>query len=138
MTIGAGWDGNEEQRGRQGILALLAGGSASDDTAATIERENIDGLVRSLDWLGARNAPLVAWRQVRWEMEPWSRGGYAMFDPGYAPGLRGWLSKPEGRIFFAGEHTSTTGQGYMNGAVESGHRAAAEVRAAHLLSSSPS
>lgn len=134
LSIGAGWDGNEEQRGRQGILSLLAGGSASDDTAAIIERDNVDGLVRSLEWLGVRNATLLAWRQVRWEMEPWSRGGYAMFDAGYAPDLRGWLSRPAGRIFFAGEHTSTTGQGYMNGAIESGHRAAAEVRAARLMS----
>lgn len=135
LPIGAGWEGNEEQRGRQGILSLLAGGSASDGTAAVIERENVEGIIRSLEWLGSRKATLLAWRQVRWEMEPWSRGGYALFDAGYAPELRGWLSKPAGRIFFAGEHTSTTGQGFMNGAVESGHRAAAEVRAAHLMSS---
>lgn len=135
LPIGAGWEGNEEHRGRPGILSLLAGGSASDATAAILERENIDGVVRALDWLGAKNSTLLAWQQVRWEAEPWSRGGYAMFDAGYAPELRGWLSRPAGRIFFAGEHTSTTGQGYMNGAVESGHRAAAEVRAAHLLAS---
>jgi monoamine oxidase len=30
-------------------------------------------------------------------------------------------------VFFAGEHTSTKWQGYMNGAVESGLRAAEEV-----------
>lgn len=137
LSIGAGWEGNEDQRGRPGILSLLAGGSASDATAALLERENVDGIVRALDWLGAKKATLLSWRQVRWEMEPWSRGGYAMFDAGYSPDLRGWLSKPAGRIFFAGEHTSTTGQGYMNGAIESGHRAAAEVRAAHLMASTP-
>jgi len=32
-----------------------------------------------------------------------------------------------GRLFFAGEHTSEDWQGYMNGAVESGIRAAHEV-----------
>ncbi len=32
--FGAVWDGNEEQRGRAGILSLLAGGSASDATQA--------------------------------------------------------------------------------------------------------
>jgi monoamine oxidase len=30
-------------------------------------------------------------------------------------------------VHFAGEHTSTHSQGYLNGAVESGERAAAEV-----------
>ena len=34
LPFGAVWDGNEEQRGRAGILSLLAGGSASDATQA--------------------------------------------------------------------------------------------------------
>jgi monoamine oxidase len=33
-------------------------------------------------------------------------------------------------VHFAGEHTSTHSQGYLNGAVESGQRAAREVLAA--------
>jgi monoamine oxidase len=37
------------------------------------------------------------------------------------------LSLPAGRIFFAGEHTSAKWQGYMNGAVVSGQRAAEEI-----------
>ena len=133
LPIGAGWEGNEEQRGKAGILSLLAGGSASDATAAIIDREGIQGIVRSLDWLGSKKASLVGWHQSRWETDPWSRGGYAVFDAAFKPELRGWLSQPRGRLFFAGEHTSLRWQGYMNGAVESGHRAAAEVRAAHLL-----
>ena len=46
-----------------------------------------------------------------------------------APELRAWLSRPHKRIVFAGEHTSIRWQGYMNGAVESGKRAAAEIEA---------
>lgn len=37
------------------------------------------------------------------------------------------LALPWKRVFFADEHTSRTWQGYMNGAVESGLRAAEEV-----------
>ena len=59
----------------------------------------------------------------------YARGGYAYFDPGFPPALRSWLALPTGRIFFAGEHTSVKWQGYMNGAVESGRRAAAEIAA---------
>jgi monoamine oxidase len=55
------------------------------------------------------------------------RGGYAYFDPFYDPAWRLWLSKPHGRMVFAGEHTSGQWQGYMNGAVESGLRAAQEI-----------
>jgi monoamine oxidase len=68
---------------------------------------------------------------VIWEDDPHARGGYAFFDPAFDPDLRAWLARPAGRIFFAGEHTSIRWQGYMNGAVESGRRAAAEVAATH-------
>lgn len=47
------------------------------------------------------------------------------FDPMW----RAWLSRPAGRIVFAGEHTSIKSQGFMNGAVESGLRAAARISA---------
>jgi monoamine oxidase len=138
LPIGAGWEANEDQRGRPGILSLLAGGSASDATAEIIEREGVNGLVRSLDWLGSAQAELVGWRQAKWESDPWSRGGYAVFDPAFRPSLRAWLAQPCGRLFFAGEHTSTRWPGYMNGAVESGRRAAAEVLATHRLGASQS
>lgn len=133
LSLGAVWEANEDQAGKHGILALLAGGSASDATMNLTAREGIAGLVRSLDWLGARGQEVVAWKQVAWENEPWSRGGYAVFDSSFEPTLRGWLAQPSGRLFFAGEHTSIRWQGYMNGAVESGRRAAAEVAAAHRI-----
>lgn len=133
LPLGAVWDGNEEQRGHAGILSLLAGGSASDDTRALTSTDGITGLVRSLDWLGSDRADLVAWHQVGWDADPWARGGYAFFDPAFDPGLRAWLARPCGRLFFAGEHTSFQWQGYMNGAVESGQRAAAEIAATERL-----
>ena len=40
-----------------------------------------------------------------------------------------WLAAPAGRILFAGEHTSLEWQGYINGALTSGQRAAMEVLA---------
>ena len=92
LPIGAVWEGNEEQRGKAGILSLMAGGSASDETLAIVERDGVEGLVRSLDWLGSREATLIAARQTRWETDPWARGGYAVFEPGYAPALREWLA----------------------------------------------
>jgi monoamine oxidase len=127
LAFGALWDGNEEQRGRPGILTLLAGGGASDATQQLVAKGGMPALVNSLEWLGAKHAELVASRQVRWEDDPWSRGGYAFFDPTYDPSLRAWLARPFGRLFFAGEHTSIKWQGYMNGAVESGRRAAEEI-----------
>ena len=131
LPFGALWEGNEEQRGRAGILSLLAGGGASDATQAIVARDGPPGLVNALEWLGSKHAALLASRQIVWEHDPWARGGYAFFDPEFDPALRPWLARPFGRMFFAGEHTSVRWQGYMNGAVESGRRAAAEVIATH-------
>jgi monoamine oxidase len=129
LAFGAAWDANEEQRGRPGILSLLAGGGASDATQAIVAKSGMPGLIRELDWLGAAHGELLGSRQVAWESDPWSRGGYAYFDPAFDPALRPWLARPFGRLFFAGEHTSIRWQGYMNGAIESGRRAAEEIAA---------
>jgi monoamine oxidase len=126
QEFGAVWDANEQQRGKAGILSLLAGGNAARDVRALIRRQGWPGLVRRLSWLG-RPARLLYATTVAWDRDPWARGGYAVFDPRFDPTLRAWLSRPAGPIVFAGEHTSDRGQGYMNGAVESGKRAAIEV-----------
>jgi monoamine oxidase len=131
LPFGAVYDGNEDQRGRAGILSLLAGGGASDATQAIVAKHGARGLTDALDWLGSKDGELLTSRQIVWEQDPYARGGYAYFDPGFDPSLRAWLSRPAGRLFFAGEHTSVKWQGYMNGAVESGRRAAAEVAAVH-------
>jgi monoamine oxidase len=87
-------------------------------------------VLQELTWLGLKATELLAWDSVSWENDPWSRGGYACFDTQFAPVLRAWLARPFNRVFFAGEHTSMRWQGYMNGAVETGLRAAEEVAAA--------
>jgi monoamine oxidase len=74
---------------------------------------------------------VVGCHHLSWNADPWARGGYAFFDPGFNPELRAWLARRCDSLFFAGEHTSLQWQGYMNGAIESGHRAAAEIAAAH-------
>jgi monoamine oxidase len=123
---GAVWDGNEQQWGRGGILSLHAGGSASEGLQRLVS-QGWRALARELVWLGAnRHAPRTL-KMVVWERDPWARGGYAVFTAGFDPDLRAWLSRPHGRIVFAGEHTSIKSQGYMNGAVESGIRAVEEI-----------
>jgi monoamine oxidase len=63
-----------------------------------------------------------------WADDPWVHGSYAGFAPGQYTKWWGYLRKPEGRLLFAGEHTSTFSQGYLNGGVESGERAARQVQ----------
>lgn len=128
LPIGAFWEGSDGQRGTAGILTLLAGGSASRETQALLARQGPFGLAAQLDWLGAAGTPLLASRVIHWTEDPWVRGGYAYFDPAFDPAWRAALGRAHGRCLFAGEHTSLRWQGYMNGAVESGMRAAAEAR----------
>jgi monoamine oxidase len=123
---GAVWDGSEQQWGRGGILSLLAGGSASDGLQRLVS-QGWRALARELAWLGANRHTPRTLKMVVWERDPWARGGYAVFTAGFDPDLRAWLSRPHGRIVFAGEHTSIESQGYMNGAVESGLRAVEEI-----------
>ncbi len=129
LPIGALWDGNEQQGGRPGILCLMAGGTASEATRTLLSTAGHTGLVGALDWFGKTRKNLLSMHSVTWEKNPWVQGGYAVFGPAFDPTLRSWLARPYGRILFAGEHTSLRWQGYMNGAVESGLRAAAEIQA---------
>jgi monoamine oxidase len=139
QAFGALWDGNEQQRGRAGILSFLAGGGASAELQALLndhplEPGRVPEFADRLAWLGTPT-PVLAARRISWEDDPWAGGGYAFFDPSFDPGWRDLLVRPHGRIVFAGEHTSLRWQGYMNGAVESGQRAAAEIVALHELRS---
>jgi monoamine oxidase len=133
LSFGALWDGNEDQAAKPGILSLMAGGGASDATQAAVAAEGIERFAGSLAFLGSEPAKLLASKQVVWEADPFARGGYAFFSASFDPVLREWLARPAGRLFFAGEHTSIRWQGYMNGAVESGRRAALEVRASVVM-----
>ena len=64
----------------------------------------------------------------QWADDPYVHGSYAGFGPGQYTDFWGFLAGREGNVFFAGEHTSTHSQGYLNGGVESGERAARQVR----------
>ena len=63
-----------------------------------------------------------------WAEDPWARGCYGGFTPpGVLLDFGEALRRPVGRIHWAGSETATVWNGYMDGAVQSGERAAAEV-----------
>ena len=77
---------------------------------------------------GSGAAHPIDYIETNWASERWSRGcPVGIAGPGvytaYGPALR----QPVGRIHWAGTETSTYWNGYMDGAVRSGERAAAEV-----------
>ncbi|HXO19224.1 MAG TPA: NAD(P)/FAD-dependent oxidoreductase [Thermoanaerobaculia bacterium] len=68
---------------------------------------------------------------VAWGADPWAGGAYAWWRPGQLTAWQPELAKAEGRLHFAGEHTTWLGR-TMEGALESGNRAAREVDEAPL------
>jgi monoamine oxidase len=66
---------------------------------------------------------------ICWEKDPHAKGAVASLDPGQLSGLLPRAGTPEGRLHFAGEHTSAW-HGWMQGALASGLRAAREVHEA--------
>ena len=65
-----------------------------------------------------------------WSQDPWALGAYSHALPGCAPARQVLAEPVEGRLFFAGEATSTRAFSTAHGAWETGLRAADEVLAA--------
>ncbi|MGZ6565105.1 MAG: flavin monoamine oxidase family protein [Solirubrobacteraceae bacterium] len=59
-----------------------------------------------------------------WAKDPWVRGAYSYYRVGQANTYGQLAGKSEGRFLFAGEHTSIDNIGFLDGAVETGERAA--------------
>ncbi len=64
-----------------------------------------------------------------WYGDPYARGAFALFEPEQQTRLQAAIVQPEGRIHFAGEHTSLY-HAWIQGALESGIRAAREIHEA--------
>ncbi|ELW62119.1 L-amino-acid oxidase [Tupaia chinensis] len=63
----------------------------------------------------------------RWSLDPFTLGAFAEFTPYQFTDYSQELSESEGRIYFAGEHTSTP-HGWIDTAMKSGLRAAKKIQ----------
>ncbi len=67
-----------------------------------------------------------------WSLNPFSAGCFTLFSPGQGKEFFDIIKRPEGRLHFAGEHTSSF-HGWIEGAIESGIRAAYEVNVKEFI-----
>ncbi|HEU4560185.1 MAG TPA: FAD-dependent oxidoreductase, partial [Longimicrobium sp.] len=123
-------DATHGQPGRRGILEAFITGPNARRVAAM----DAEARVRFALAQAARVHPGAArafehGASVCWDADPWALGDYAWFAPGEMRAFLPYLATPEGRIHFAGDHTSAW-PGWMQGALASGIRAADEVHAA--------
>jgi len=113
--------------GGSGILESYMCGANSWRVAAMNENERIRYTVAQMEkpYTGL-NENLVTATSKCWDHDERSRGAYAWFKPGQMTALMPHIARSEGVVHFAGEHTSPWA-GWMQGALESGIRAAREV-----------
>ena len=123
------WDVTRAQPGTSGILVDYTGGLIGDsfgsDEAATYAVQFLSQIEPVLPgitdhWNGL--ATLDSWPDYEW-----TNGSYSFWKVGQYTTFAGMERKRQGTCHFAGEHTSIDFQGYLNGAVESGERVAAEI-----------
>jgi monoamine oxidase len=128
--VSATFDDSPES-GTPGVIFGFVGG---DRARSFVQLSDSDRraavLAQFAQFFGPAAANPTAYLETFWAAEAWSRGcPVGIAGPGlltaYGPALR----KPVGRIHWAGTETSTYWNGYMDGAVRSGERAAAEVLA---------
>jgi monoamine oxidase len=117
--------------GSPGVVFGFVGGDQSRAfNQLTDSQRKAAVLAQFSQFFGPAASNPIAYLESSWAAEPWSRGcPVGILGPGvltaYGPALR----RPVGRIHWAGTETSTYWNGYMDGAVRSGERAAAEVLA---------
>jgi monoamine oxidase len=118
------------QGGTRGILASYTGGQRALDIGELSEDERQTTVLRSMrNLFGNLNKEYETGLSQIWHQDEYARGAFTYFEPGQMAMLLPIAQRPEGRIHFAGEHTSAW-HGWMNGALESGNRAADEVNSA--------
>jgi monoamine oxidase len=80
---------------------------------------------------GSRAAEPLAFAELDWSEERWTRGCYgAHTPPGVLTEYGPALARPVGSIHWAGTETADVWSGYIDGAIRSGERVAIEVAAA--------
>lgn len=133
------WETNPSQArfGVRGVLTDYSGGDRGARLEPTRVQREAEAFLVDLDkvYPGSRVLARRDGRnQVQAHLENWSRlplfqGAYANNAPGYFTTLEGRYALPAGNIHFAGEHTDSfySYQGFMEGALLSGARAADEV-----------
>jgi monoamine oxidase len=117
------------REGSAGVMLGFVGGPEARETAAMAPAERRAAVLACFEKLfGPAAGQPVDYTEQEWAAEEWSGGGpTSNFGPG------GWsecgpaLRDPIGRIHWAGTETATVWSGYMEGALQAGERAAAEV-----------
>jgi monoamine oxidase len=125
MSLGSATEG---QPGPRAILEAYAGGANARTQAAMSIPNRLDFVIDQASRVfPALRSSVEGGTSVSWSDDPWARGAYAWFKPGQMTEFLPSTVRPEGRVHFAGDHTSAL-PGWMQGALASALRVVEEIR----------
>jgi monoamine oxidase len=132
MTDGAvhlTWHTTQNQKVAGAGVVAFSGGASADTCRAWPPGERSERYLAAMSpvFPGLR-ASFERARFMDWPSDPWVKGSYSFPAPGEVTTLGPQLQQPlAGRVFLAGEHTCYAFVGYMEGALQSGVRAAKRI-----------
>jgi monoamine oxidase len=129
-TMAEIWSPRHADQGKGGVTQLYQQGPRAAELDSIDSGNRIASALAVIEQVFPGTKAVVdAAFEHSWQLDPWARGAHGMLAPGQAYEWKHALAQPEGRIHFAGEHTSLEYAAWIEGAVRSGYRAAAEVNA---------
>jgi monoamine oxidase len=123
---------NSPPNGKPGVLLGFIEGQEARDLLGSSMKHRRKAVLESFKRYYGAKAKTTAtdYFDKSWAADPWTRGCYVgYYPPGVLTGYREVISAPTGTIHWAGTETASEWNGYMDGALQSGERAAKEVLA---------
>ena len=123
------WHTTQHQKVAGAGVVAFSGGPASDLCRSWTAAERTPNYLAALSkvYPGVR-ASFERARFMDWPSDVWVKGSYAFPAPGEVTAIGPQLQQPlANRVFLAGEHTCYAFIGYMEGALQSGARAAKKI-----------
>jgi monoamine oxidase len=119
------WDAAYDRQGPvRGLLGANAGGASF--AAKTDAQSLAFGVDLVADAFPGIRSAFEKGIIHQWAQDRWAQGAFVAFAPGQMTALLPEIARPDDRVHFAGDHTSSW-MGWMEGALESGERAAREI-----------
>jgi monoamine oxidase len=125
------WEVTRAQPGTSGILSWYTGGNPGVAVGAGTPQQQAQTFLGQIEPVLPGATAKWNGRVIRdfWTGYEWTKGSYSYWKVGQYTRFSGAEKERSGNCHFAGEHTSQDFQGYLQGAVETGARAAAEILA---------
>jgi monoamine oxidase len=124
------WEVSRAQSGASGILVWYTGGNAGVAVGGSTPQQQVQkNFLPKIEPVLPGATAQWNGRVTRdyWPGYQWTKGSYSYWKVGQYTRFSGAEKQRSNNCHFAGEHTSQDFQGYLQGAVETGERAASEI-----------